>query len=159
MSSIRARARQWRFPREFRIPELEPTPPPEPDPEPEVVEAAPPEVHGLDDAAVADVATNLWRLRSRLETGVGQDDRERRLANRHLAAVHDRLAEAGIRVQDHDGIAWDPGMVLRVLAYEPRPHLDRETVVETVRPTVYRDDRCVQQGHVIVGVPEKGETQ
>ncbi|QUH04015.1 hypothetical protein HUO13_27205 [Saccharopolyspora erythraea] len=79
------------------------------------------------------------------------------MATRDLTAMSERLSKAGVRVQNHDGVPWDPGMSLKAIAYEPRSNLDRETVVETERPTVYRGGRCIQFGHVIVGVPEKGQ--
>jgi hypothetical protein len=111
----------------------------------------------LDDDTIADVATNMWRVLKRFASENGELPRAQRMANRNLTAMSERLAAAGVRVQDHDGLAFDPGMSLTALAYEPRPNLHREEVVETVRPSVYRGDKCIQFGHVIVGVPEEGQ--
>jgi hypothetical protein len=159
MSSFRQRVRQRRFPQEFRIPEphdqptaiataIAPAPVVEPTPAPS----------DLDDRAVADIATNMWRVLKRFsDNGDGELSKAQRMATRNLTAMSDRLSTAGVRVQDHDGMPWDPGMSLKAIAYEPRPNLGRETVVETVRPTVYRGGQCIQFGHVIVGVPEKGQ--
>ncbi len=158
MSSFRQWVRQRRFPPEFRIPEPRDVPAaaaePAPRQEPEA-EAAPSD---LDDRTVADIATNMWRVLKRFgDNGDGELSKAERMATRNLTAMSDRLNAAGVRVQDHDGTPWDPGMSLKAIAYEPRPHLERETVVETVRPTVYRGGQCIQFGHVIVGVPEKGQ--
>ncbi len=159
MSTFRQRARQRRFPPEFRIAEpqdrpvsaaSEPKPPSEPEPT-----SAPAD---LDDRTIADVATNMWRVLKRFsENGDGEVSKAQRMATRNLGAMSDRLSEAGVRVQDHDGMVWDPGLALKAIAHEPRPNVERETVVETVRPSVYRGERCIQFGHVIVGVPEKGQ--
>lgn len=112
----------------------------------------------MDDETVAEVATNMWRVLKRFsENGDGEAPKGQRMAMRNLGAMSEKLAEAGVRVQDHDGLAWDPGLSLEVIAYEPRPNVDRETVVETVRPSVYRGKPCIQRGQVIVGVPEKGQ--
>jgi hypothetical protein len=164
VSRFRQRARQRRFPPEFRIPAPQdqpvPAPPPVPAPEPVPELAAPPEPapSDLDDRTVADIATNMWRVLKRFSSnGSGEATKAQRMATRNLTAMSDRLSEAGVRVQDHDGMAWDPGMSLKAIAYVPRPNIDRETVVETERPTVYRSGRCIQFGHVIVGVPEKGQ--
>lgn len=174
MSSFRRRVRQRRFPPEFRIPAPqappaaaahepppapdpleEPLPEPSPEPSPDPAPAEP-AATDLDDGTVADIATNMWRVMKRF-SGDGEVSRAQRMAMRNLTAMSERLDAAGIRVQDHDGIPWDPGMSLKAIAYEPRPNVERETVVETVRPTVYRGGQCIQFGHVIVGVPEKGQ--
>lgn len=118
--------------------------------------AAEPTAADLDDGTVADIATNMWRVMKRF-SGDGEVSKAQRMAMRNLTAMSERLDAAGIRVQDHDGTPWDPGMSLKAIAYEPRPNVEQETVVETVRPTVYRGGQCIQFGHVIVGVPEKGQ--
>lgn len=169
MSSFLQRARQRRFPPEFRIPAPqdlpdaaahEPPPAPAPEPLPLPSPESPPEPapSDLDDRTVADVATNMWRVLKRFsDNGDGEVSKAQRMATRNLTAMSERLEVAGVRVQDHDGTPWDPGMSLKAIAYEPRPGIERETVVETVRPTVYRGGQCIQFGHVIVGVPEKGQ--
>lgn len=140
--------------------ELPPEPPSEPDVSP--VPTGPSISSDLDDATVADVATNMWRVMRRFadaEDGAhnGEIPKAQRMTVRNMRAMSQRLAEAGVKVQDHDGIDFDPGLRLKVLAYEPRPGIDREFVVETVLPSVYRTDRCIQIGEVIVGFPEKGQ--
>jgi hypothetical protein len=158
LSSFRQRVRQRRFPPEFRVPEPQDQPAAAPEPVPETVPEPEPPPSDLDDKTIADVATNLWRVLKRFgENGDGEESKAQRMATRNLTAISDRLSAAGVRAQDHDGIPWDPGMSLKAMAYEPRPNLERETVVETVRPTVYRGGQCIQFGHVIVGVPEKGQ--
>lgn len=169
MSRLWQRARQRRFPPEFRIPEPgdlpateAPTPEPAPEPAPKPLREPEKEPDrkpsDLDDGTVADVATDLWRVLKRFgDSSGGEVPKAQRMATRNLTAMSDRLSAAGVRAQDHDGMPWDPGMSLKAIAYEPRPNLDQETVVETVRPTVYRGEQCIQFGHVIVGVPERGQ--
>jgi hypothetical protein len=153
----RGRFRQRRFPAEFRIPESYPE---IPDPVPETVrEVEPVRPEPVEDQAadvvMADLATNLWRVTKKL-TGEQNGDaaRGRRMASRHAQAAQESLAEAGIQVQDHDGTPFHPGLSLDVIAYEARPGTVSETVVETVRPSVYRAGRCIQTGQVIVAQPE-----
>ncbi|MBP2324411.1 hypothetical protein JOF56_004796 [Kibdelosporangium banguiense] len=141
---ILGRLRQWRFPPEFRIPDSYPEIPPAPQ---EDTEPA--------DVVMADLATNLWRVTKKL-TGEQNGDaaRGRRMASRHAQAAQESLAEAGIQIQDHDGTPFHPGLSLDVIAYEARPGTASETVVETVRPSIYRAGRCIQTGQVIVAQPE-----
>jgi hypothetical protein len=152
LSSLRQRARQRRFPPEFRIfrPAL-PIASVGPAREVPAIES------DLDDAVIADVATNLWRSLKRFEGAESESaTRLHRMTTRNLRAIAERLDEAGVRIHDHDGLAFDLGMALEVVAYEPRPNLERETVVETVRPSIYRAGRRVQIGQVIVGMPTEG---
>lgn len=144
----RGRFRQRRFPPEFRIPDGYPDIPAAAQEEPEPVIDQP------ADVVMADLATNLWRVAKKL-TGEQNGDatRGRRMASRHAQAAQESLAEAGIQVQDHDGTPFHPGLSLDVIAYEARPGTASETVVETVRPSVYRAGRCIQTGQVIVAQP------
>ena len=165
LSRARWRFRQRRFPPEFRIgepewpfdgrppdaTEREPVPQPE---EPVRRHPAEPPVADLPDEVLADVVTNLWRT-TRKVLGDGEPDRAQRQAARHLRATWSTLAEAGVEAKDHDGLQFDSGMSLDVAAYETRPGLTAETVVETVQPSVYRAGRCIQIGQVIVGQPER----
>lgn len=101
------------------------------------------------DAALADALTNLWRTGRKLGT-----DGAARQAARHLQAAWDGFARAGLTVQEHDGVAFDAGMALEVVAYEPRPGVQADVVCETVRPCVYRGKERIQVGQVIVARPE-----
>jgi hypothetical protein len=124
------------------------------------------------DALLVDLATSLWRLGKKLaesaeSAGSAGSSSEsngpgpgrasaaaRRKETRHLTAALDALAAAGVRAQDHDGTDFDLGLALEVLAYQPLPHATRETVHETLRPSVFRDGRRIQMGQVIVARPE-----
>jgi hypothetical protein len=162
--SARERISQRRFPPEFRIPGHGWPPeralhPPRSSPSPPAELAEPAETVGdLADSVMADVVTNLWRTTRKIGTG-GESDvlRPQRQAARHLRAVWDRLSEAGVEVQDHDGLSFDPGLSLDVVAYEVHPGISKETVLETVQPSVYRSGRCIQVGKVIVAQPEEGQ--
>ncbi|MET0237987.1 MAG: hypothetical protein ABW224_25330 [Kibdelosporangium sp.] len=148
----RGTVRQWRFPPEFRIPAEYPDIPAA---EPERPPATHPGADETADVVMADLATNLWRVIRKLGNEENGDAaRGRRMASRHAQAAQESLAEAGIQVQDHDGTAFHLGLSLDVIAYEARPGTVAETIVETVRPSVYRAGRCIQTGQVIVAQPE-----
>jgi hypothetical protein len=107
------------------------------------------------DGVVVEVLTNLWRAQRKLDAP-GGENATRRQAVRHVQAAVDALAGAGWTVQDHDGRRFDPGLALEVIAFEPRPEIDAETVLETVRPCIYSGSRRVQIGQVIVARPDRG---
>ncbi|POM24648.1 hypothetical protein BTM25_32820 [Actinomadura rubteroloni] len=171
---LRAAARQWARPREFRI---RPAPWPDdalavladlvraieaeaaaqrtavdaPEPAPDTA----PTGDGLTGSSAADLATSVWRLRAKL---AATPDPPRALV-RHVDTAWDTLADAGIVIRDHLHEPFDPGLSISVAAYEATPGLRREEVIETLRPSVFLHGRTLQMGEVIVGTPEKSEEQ
>jgi len=112
---------------------------------------------GMDDATLAGVCTGLWRARRRmLGQREGRAADEMRIPLRHVEAVWDTLEEAGIEIRDHTGepVPEYGVLLLEVLAYQPTPGIDRDRIVDTIRPSVYLRQRIVQMGQVIVGTPE-----
>ncbi|GAA2438290.1 hypothetical protein GCM10010191_61790 [Actinomadura vinacea] len=105
---------------------------------------------GLSGHSLADVATSLWRLRTRMDR---MDDPPRAIV-RHLETAWDALADADVVIKDHLGEPFDVGLAMSVVAYEPTPGLGREQIIETVRPGVYLGGRSIQMAEVIVGTPE-----
>lgn len=104
----------------------------------------------ITPAQLAELATGLWRLR---EGMLRVEPNEGRPASRHLEAIWDLLMQAGFEIQDHTRSPYDPGLSLKVLAFQPTPGLARETVIETIKPTIYWNDERIQMGEVIVGTP------
>ena len=103
---------------------------------------------------MADACTGLWRLRNRLlqpdaKTPVAGAER----AYRHFESVWDVLSASGYKIQDHTGDLFDARMSLKVLSYEPTPGVEREQVIETIKPSIYYKGQCIQTGEVIVAVP------
>lgn len=108
-----------------------------------------------DDGAFADAGTGVWRARRKLAQ-LADDDRTNRTARqagRQLDRAERALAEAGLVVQDHDGTPYHPGLALEVVAMVDDPDVPTPTVVETIRPSIYLDDRPIQVGQVVVGNP------
>jgi hypothetical protein len=104
-----------------------------------------------DTKALAEAATSLWRAQRKL-TQAGRSA-ENRQTGRYLRACAEALAAAGLAVQEHDGTAFNAGRALDVLVYQDDPGVSEETIVETVRPSVYYHDQQIQRGEVIVARP------
>jgi hypothetical protein len=108
----------------------------------------------LESRLVVDVGTGLWRLRQRLiDRDTGEPLESTRMAYRHFASTWDALAEAGVEIQDHTSESYDPGQSIRVIAFQPTSGLQRETVLETIRPSIYYKGKRIQIGEVIIGTP------
>ena len=160
-SQMIACARQLLYPREFRIsiipePKIPPVPvdpPVEPD-EPIAGDLKPP-AFSPSSKFVADLATHLWRMRRMIldpDSGTPREEMER--VSRPFESAWDAFIEEKIEILDHTDAVFYSGMALNVLAFEPTPGLERETIKETLRPTVRFGNELIQQGEVIVGTPE-----
>lgn len=103
---------------------------------------------------LADVATSLWRLGRRLLDPAIASTGALAMARRHFQAAWDALDSGGVSVQDHTGETFDPGLALRVVAFETAA-VDGERVIETIRPSVSWRGQLMQMGEVIVGTPEE----
>ncbi|MFC8074018.1 hypothetical protein ACFUN8_00590 [Streptomyces sp. NPDC057307] len=127
------------------------------DPQPAVrpsLQSAPPEDR-LDEKALADAATNLWRAQRRLSRQGEEATTRSRQTGRYLRSCREALDDAGLLVQEHEGDAFHAGRSLEALAFEDDPSLTADTVRETIRPTIYLHGRRIQMGQVIVGCPPK----
>ena len=112
------------------------------------------EVPALENRLIVDVGTGLWRLRQRLiDRDTGEPLESTRMAYRHFASTWDALVEAGVEIQDHTSESYDPGQSIRVIAFQPTSGLQRETVLETIRPSIYYKGKRIQIGEVIIGTP------
>ncbi len=103
---------------------------------------------------IAGVGTGLWRLKKRMvKEGTDQPQEGMRKAYRHVESVWDVLLQAGVEIQDHTGIVFDPGFSIKIIAYQPMQGITKERVVETIKPSIYFKGRQIQMGEVIVGTP------
>jgi len=101
-----------------------------------------------------EVATNAWRLKIRmLDSETGEPKEEMHKLYRFVEGLFRGLQQAGVRVVDTVGKAYDSGMPLKVLNFEPVPGLQREEIIETVRPTILWKERLLRAGEIIVGTP------
>ena len=106
----------------------------------------------------ADMANALLALEQKSRD---PNTAERKEAFRSIARHIDRLAEClveiGIETQNHTNQPFDSGQSLEVLAFQPTKGISRETVVETIKPTVYLKGYRLQIGQVIVATPDQPE--
>jgi hypothetical protein len=105
---------------------------------------------------MVEVCTGLWRIEQnvKIPPGVEPNDKQRR-ANRHVNSLLDKVRESGFTIKDHTNEPYDSGMNLNVVAFDPRPGISHEVIVETIKPTIHVNDHLIQIGEVIVASPEK----
>jgi hypothetical protein len=104
----------------------------------------------------AEVSVGVWRLRKKMINSKNQQPlEEMSRAYRHLESIMVTLENEGIEIQDHDGQDFDAGLSIKVLAFQPEPGIQKETVLETIKPSVYYNGEHILMGEVIVGTPIK----
>jgi hypothetical protein len=106
---------------------------------------------------LAAVATALWRVRTKLGTeSSAKLPSELRHLPRHVEAAWDAMASGGFEIQDPRGQRYVPGMAVNPVTYSPEPSIPPNTIVETLKPTVFWKDILIQRADVILASPADG---
>jgi molecular chaperone GrpE (heat shock protein) len=109
-----------------------------------------------DLKALASIATNAWRAQNKMvDSDTGEAKEEMKRVYRHIEGIIESLTQSGIQIIDPVGRAYDSGMALNVVSFEPTSGLTSEEIKETIKPSVALHGRLIQMGEVIVGTPEK----
>jgi hypothetical protein len=105
-------------------------------------------------AALASLATQVWRTKAKLlDSATGEPREENKKVYRHVEAALEALTQLGVSLNDWTQQPYDPGLPVKVLTFQPAPGLERDTVIEAVRPTVIWKDQLLQLAEVVVGIP------
>lgn len=103
---------------------------------------------------IVSVATNIWRIENEvLDPDSGQIRAGMEGLAARIEAIYQNLGEFGIVVQDHTGEAYNESQSLNVLEVIPTPGLDKTLIRETVLPSIYWNDRLIQNGEVKIATP------
>jgi hypothetical protein len=110
--------------------------------------------HIIPMPAMTAIATNVWKAKSKMVDAVSGEVREEmKRVYRHVEAALDNLREIGFEVQGHTGDTFDYGQSLKVVTTQPTQGITRETVIETIRPTIYFQRQLIQAGEVVIATP------
>jgi hypothetical protein len=104
---------------------------------------------------IRQLGTELWRLQMKMVDQSGNPLEEMKRAYRHLKSALDLLADAGFEILDHIGKRYDEGMSLDVIAFQPTSNIESDTIIETIKPSIYYCGKPIQSGEVIVATPLK----
>lgn len=108
-----------------------------------------------DLKALAVIATNAWRAQTKMvDPDTGEAKEEMKRVYRHIEAIIESLKQIGFETIDPVGRAYDSGMALKVVSFEPTLGLSHEEIKETIKPSVAWQGRLIQVGEVIVGTPQ-----
>jgi len=104
---------------------------------------------------IRQLGTELWRLKMKMVDHSGDPLEEMKRAYRHLKSALDLLADAGFEISDHIGKRYDQGMSLDVIAFQPSSNIESDTIIETIKPSIYYCGKPIQLGEVIIATPLK----
>jgi len=103
---------------------------------------------------ILSVAINTWRAENEvLDPKTGQIRPGMEGFATHIEAIYQNLGEFGIIIHDHTGQPYDESQSLNVLEAIPTPGVDKTLVTETVLPSIYWNDRLIQNGEVKIATP------
>lgn len=103
--------------------------------------------------ALANIATNAWKARSRMVDSEGEPREETKRIYRHVDSILDSLAQLNVEIRDHTGEAFDYGLPLNVITTQPTKGINRDRVIETIKPTIYWNRQLIQAGEVVIATP------
>ena len=107
---------------------------------------------------IAEISSSVWRLKQRIiDPKTGEVFEEMKKMSRPVEKIYSSLEDKGFKVIDRVNEKYISGMYERVITFEPTDQLTCEVIVETVKPTIYYQDKVIQQGEIIVGVPKSHE--
>jgi len=109
--------------------------------------------------ALAAIATNVWRAKTKMvdvTTGEIREDMKR--IGRHIEAIYRNLAEVGIVIRDHTNDVYDEGQPMKVIASKPTQGLDKKRVSETLLPSIFWNNRLIQNGEIEIATPLTANT-
>ena len=107
----------------------------------------------LDCKALVDIALNCWRLKRKMEDPErpGEALEGMSILYRHVESIQKALVALGVDAKDYAGGPF--GGVQKAIAFEPTQGIRKETILKTIRPTIFYKGQKLDGGEVIVGTP------
>ena len=60
------------------------------------------------------------------------------------------MQKNGFQIVEFDGKKFNEGMSIKVLGYDSKPGVEEDIIIETVKPTIFFNDKEYLKGEVIV---------
>lgn len=109
--------------------------------------------------ALVSIANNVWRAKTKMvDTTTGEVREEMKRVDRHVEAIYRNLAEVGMVIRDHTNDLYDEGQPMKVVASKPTPGLDKKRVSETLLPSIFWNNRLIQNGEIEIATPPALDT-
>jgi hypothetical protein len=108
-----------------------------------------------NDDVLFDLCTEIWRLKKKVSAEMQRGDLSESQIPRYIQRIDRALESANVIIHDHAGEKYLPGQAVKVISFQQCDDIPvgEERVLETVKPTIYRDGVVVKQGEVVIGTP------
>lgn len=103
--------------------------------------------------AMADIATNVWKAKVKMLDSSGETREEMKRVYRHVEGALESFQEIGLEVKGHTNDAFDYGLPLKVVTTQPTQGITKESIIETIKPTIYYQKQIIQMGEVVIATP------
>ena len=106
------------------------------------------------------IITYIWRIEDRVIDKHTQEPKdslpaeEVKKLSKYTEQIIDKLKSMGFEIKDRVGEQFDYGLPENVVATKPQPGLAHETVIETLMPTIYFQNKTIQRGEIVIATPE-----
>ena len=112
----------------------------------------------MSDAQDGEVREDMKRVHDRIEA-IRRSLVEVGIVIRYHPEVRDESQpKTGIVIRDHTGETYDEGQPMKVVASKPTPGLDKKRVSETLLPSIFWNNRLVQNGEIEIATPAAPST-
>ena len=104
---------------------------------------------------LTNIVTGVWKTHQRLiAMGADQPSSENRKLFRTIDSTLQTIKQSGVEVIDRTNEPYVNGMTEKVLTFQPIPELEKETIIETLKPSILYKGQLIQYGEIIVGQPK-----
>lgn len=105
---------------------------------------------------IGEICVGLWRSRSKMvDPDSGEPVDETKRALRPIENTLDLIRSNGFEIIDRTGESYVVGMLEKVVSWESSETLTKETIIETIRPTINYQNKLLKLGEIVVGTPPK----
>jgi len=112
----------------------------------------------LDPDQILTIVISIWRIKTRITDSLSKDPKEElgkediKKVARYLESIYNALTQLGIEIIDRTGEPFDYGLPEKVVATKPQEGINKERVLETLRPTVKWNNH-IYPGEVEIATP------
>jgi hypothetical protein len=107
----------------------------------------------VSDAVLFNLLTEIWRLKKKVDSEQQKGKLNGSQIPRYIERIDMALESASVLIHDHSGERYLPGQAVKVISVQKCEDIPvgEEKIIETVKPTIYRNGVVVKQGEVVIG--------
>jgi len=111
------------------------------------------EAPAVSDAVLFNLLTEIWRLKKKVASEQQNGKLNESQIPRYIERIDMALESANVLIHDHSGERYLPGQAVKIISVQQCEDIPvgEEKIIETVKPTIYRNGVVVKQGEVVIG--------